>query len=80
MKKTTIYSVYYVDTKKNDINYIREYNNIQEIAQDYKLTNKKSVYHFIINSLDNINLLELKHKLKDKYIIFKDEIIESELY
>lgn len=72
MKKTTFYSVYYIDTLKNDINFIEEFNNLDDLAEAYELKNKKSVYHYVIDNLDNVNLLELKNTLKNKYIIFKD--------
>ena len=71
--KKYVYSVYYVDELKNDIKFIKEYKNAEEIAKDYKLKNKKSIYHFLYNSLDNINLLEIKKKLNN-CIIFKDMV------
>lgn len=71
MKKYT-YCIYYVDNLKNDIKYIEEFNNTEDLARAYNLKNKKSIYNYIINGLDNINLLNLKHKLKDNYIIIKD--------
>ena len=73
--KKYVYSVYYVDELKNDIKFIKEYKSAEEIAEDYKLKNKKSIYHFLYNSLDNINLLEIKKKLNN-CIIFKD-IVED---
>ena len=73
--KKYVYSVYYVDELKNDIKFIKEYKSTEEIAEDYKLKNKKSIYHFLYNSLDNINLLEIKKKLNN-CIIFKD-IVED---
>lgn len=72
MTKKYVYSVYYIDTQKNDINFIKEYNTTEELAKDYNLKNKKSIYNYIIDNLDNINLLELKNTLKNNYIIFKD--------
>ena len=81
MKEKKIFSVYYVDTQKNDIRYIRDYNSAEEIAEDYKLKNKKSVYNYIIDSIDNImNVSEIKNTLKNNYIIFRETINESELY
>ena len=71
--KKYVYSVYYIDELKNDIKFIKEYKSTEEIAEDYKLKNKKSVYHFLHNSLDNINLLEIKKKLNN-CIIFKDVV------
>ena len=73
--KKYVYSIYYVDELKNDIKFIKEYKSTEEIAKDYKLKNKKSIYHFLYNSLDNINLLEIKKKLNN-CIIFKD-IVED---
>lgn len=71
--KKYVYSVYYIDTQKNDIEYIKEYNTPEELANDYNLKNKKSIYHYIIDNLDNItNVNEIKNTLKNNYIIFKD--------
>lgn len=70
--KQIYYSVYYIDTKKNDINFVEEFDNVDDLANAYDLKNKKSVYHYIIDNLDNVNLLELKNTLKNKYIIFRD--------
>ena len=75
--KKTYYSVYYVDTQKNDIKYVREFENVNELAKEYELKNKKSVYHYIFNNLDNMDLANIKNKLDNKYIIFKDvEVID----
>lgn len=73
--KKYVYSIYYVDELKNDIKFIKEYKSTEEIAEDYKLKNKKSIYNFLYNSLDNINLLDIKKKLNN-CIIFKD-IVED---
>ena len=72
MKKQIYYSVYYVDTQKNDIKYVEEFTNPEELATSYNLKNKKSVYHYIIDNLDKVNLKELKNTLNNHYIIFKD--------
>ena len=72
MKKEKIYSVYYVDTQKNDISYIEEFNNIDDLAQEYKLKNKKSVYHYIYDSIDGLDFRGIKNLLDCKYIIVKD--------
>lgn len=78
MKQKKIFSVYYVDTQKNDIKYIRDYDSAEELAQDYELKNKKSVYNYVIDSIDSImNVSEIKNTLKNNYIIFRDTI-ESE--
>jgi hypothetical protein len=73
MKKITYYSVYYINTEKNDIEYIKEFNDINDLVKEYNLKNKKSIYHYIVDSLDCIkDLKDIKNTLKNKYIIFKD--------
>ena len=70
--KKIYYSVYYIDTKKNDIRYVEEFTNPEELATSYGLKNKKSIYHYIIDNLDKVNLQELKNTLNNHYIVFKD--------
>lgn len=74
MKKEKIYSVYYVDTQKNDIRYVEEFNNIDTLASDYKLKNKKSVYHYIYDTIDGLDFTSIKNLLDCKYIIIKEVI------
>ena len=73
-----IYSVYYVDTLKNDITFIEDYEDAESIAAEYKLNNIKSIYNYLIDSAD-VNYLELKHKMQDKYIIIKDYLDIEEI-
>ena len=76
--KKMIYSVYYVDTQKNDINFIEDYEDTESIATAYGLTNIKSIYNYLVDNAD-INFLELKHKMQDKYIIIKDYLDSDEV-
>ena len=72
--KKDIYIIYSYDAFKNDYEYIREYTSIKELQEKeqdtFKLKNKKSIYHYIKNTIDAdaINLLN------NKYIIIKDTI------
>lgn len=76
MKKTKqdIYIIYSYDAFKNDYEYIREYTSIKELQEKeqdtFKLKNKKSIYHYIRQTIDtdNINLIN------NRYIIIKDTI------
>lgn len=72
MKKEKIYSVYYVDTQKNDIRYVKEFNNIDTLASDYKLKNKKSVYNYMYDNIDGLDFQGIKNLLECKYIIIKE--------
>ena len=72
MKKEKIYSVYYVDTQKNDIQYVEEFNNIDLLANEYKLKNKKSVYNYMYNTIDGLDFQGIKNLLECKYIIIKE--------
>lgn len=72
IKKTFI--LYEFDQFNNDFKYINEFYSLEELkkANNIKIKNNKSIYHFIYDNIDNI-----KHLLKDKYIIIKDIIKEG---
>ena len=72
MKSKKVYIIYKYNENINDIEYIKEYNKIEEIKQDYNLQNKKSVYNYIIKDIDNIN--SYYNLLNNKYIIIKEDI------
>lgn len=70
-KKKEVYILYQYNNFTQDYEYIKEYYNTKELAEDNKkefnLKNKKSLYHYIKDSLeDNINLLN------NKYLIIKE--------
>lgn len=69
MNRKKTYILYNYNEFTKDFNYIKEYYNINELLKDNKIEikNKKSIYHFVYNSIDNIT-----HLLKDKYIIIKE--------
>lgn len=64
------YTVYKIDKINNDINNIANYTSIDDLVNDYNLTNKKSIYNYIVKDLDSIK--DFKHLLKDKYFIMID--------
>lgn len=70
-KKKQAFILYELDEFTNDYNYIAEYYNIKELQEKEKiqLKNHNSLYHYITNSIDNIN-----HLLNDKYIIIKESL------
>ena len=71
MKNKKAYIIYKYDEFKKDFTYIKEYYSIKELQEKEKihLKNKKAIYQFIFNNID-----EVKHLLKDKYAIIKEEI------
>ena len=56
-----------------DFNFINEYYNVKDLIkkEHIKLKNKKDIYQYITDNIDNI-----KHLLNDKYIIIKEELEE----
>ena len=69
MKTKKAYILYQYNKFNNDFSYIKEYYNIKEIQADYKLKNKKSIYNYIKESIeDNKNLLF------NQYLIIKEEL------
>lgn len=55
---------------EKDLDYIKEYNNIEEIQKEFNLKNKRSVYHYIVKNIDNLN--SYKNLLDNKYILIKE--------
>lgn len=77
MKNKKIYTLYRYNQFKNDFEYIKDYYKTQDIQQDFKLKNIKSIYNYINKSIDNIynNINNNKqHFLQDKYIIIQDTL------
>lgn len=68
MKK--YYTVYKLDKSTNDISNIMDYTNVNDLMDDFKLTNKKSIYNYVVKNLDTLK--DFKHLLKDKYFIMID--------
>jgi len=68
MKK--YYTVYRIDKSTNDITNIMDYTNVNELMKDFKLTNKKSIYNYVVKNLDTLK--DFKHLLKDRYFIMID--------
>ena len=70
MKKEKYYILYNYNKFKKDLEYIKEYNNINDIQKEFNLKNKKSIYNYIIKNIDDessyINLLN------NKYVIIKE--------
>lgn len=68
MKTKHYYTLYKYDTLKNDIRYIKSYDNIKQALNDLKDYYKKSqVYNNITVSLEELKILK-KHSL----VLFKD--------
>lgn len=68
MKK--YYTVYKIDKTNNDISNIADYTSIDDLVNDYNLTNKKSIYNYIVKNLDTLK--DFNHLLKDRYFIMID--------
>lgn len=73
MLSKKVYILYSFDEFENDFKYIMEYNTLEELKKDnnIQLKNKKSIYHFIQEDLK-----EIKHLLKDRFIIIKENVEE----
>lgn len=74
MKNKKAFIIYqYIDFTK-DFEYLKEYYSIKELMkkENIQLKNNKAIYQFIFNSID-----EIKHLLKDKYIIIKEHGIRK---
>lgn len=67
-----VYILYKYNKINNDIQYIKEFNSIDEIKKDFNI---KNVYDYIINNIDE----EIKHLLYNDYIIIKDKIEIEEI-
>lgn len=70
MKKEKYYILYNYNEFKNDLEYIKEYNNINEIQKEFKLKNKKSIYNYIIKNIDDKS--SYNNLLNNKYVIIKE--------
>lgn len=66
-----VYILYRYNTTNNDIEYIREYSNTNELKRAFSVVR---IYDYIIESIDDI-----KHLLNDEFIIIKDRIPAWEL-
>lgn len=66
-----VYILYRYNTNNNDIEYIREYSDTNELKKAF---NVARIYDYIITSIDDI-----KHLLNDEYIIIIDRIPVWEL-
>ena len=68
-KKT--YILYQYDQFNDDFIQIMEYYSLKELQQknNIKLKNNRSIYHFIYKNIE-----EVKHLLKDKYIIIEERL------
>jgi hypothetical protein len=64
------YTIYRIDKSTNDISNIMDYTNVNDLMDDFKLTNKKSIYNYVVKNLDTLK--DFKHLLKDKYFIMID--------
>lgn len=71
MKNRKAYIIYKYDEFTKDFEYIKEYYSIKELQEKEKihLKNNKAIYQFVFTSID-----EVKHLLKDKYTIIKEDL------
>lgn len=63
------YTIYEIDKESNDLVNVMDYDDVNDLCNDYGLKNKKSIYHYILKDINNVNLLEVKNLLNCKYII-----------
>lgn len=72
MKNKKVYIIYKYNENINDLEYVKEYDSIQDIKEDYNLQNKKSVYNYIIKDIENES--SYYNLLDSKYLIIKEEL------
>lgn len=72
-KEKNAFILYEYDQFKDDYMQIMEYYTIKELMEKNKniiqLENKKSIYQFITENIDDV-----KHLIKDRYCIIKERI------
>lgn len=68
-----VYIIYKIDKIKNDLQYIKEYEDIKEIQKEYNI---KNGYQYFINDIDKIEESKI---LNDRFIIFKENILINEI-
>lgn len=64
------YILYKVNKVKNDLTYVKEYYDIDELTSEFK-TNKNTIRQYIYNDID---VDEFNNLLNDRYIIVKDSM------
>ena len=71
MQNKKVYILYNYNKFKNDYNFIKEYQTLDELKKDNNiiLKNNNSIYHFIYKAIS-----DKMHLLKDKYIIIQDTL------
>lgn len=72
--KKDVYIVYKYNELKNDVKYIKEYNNLNEIIKDYNIT-LDSLYCYISNSIDNV-----KKVFNNDIIFIKESLKGADIY
>lgn len=74
MLSKKVYILYSFDEFDNDFKYIMEYNSLEELQKqnNIELKNKRSIYHFVKEDLK-----EIKHLLKDRFIIIREKVEEN---
>ena len=69
MKRKRRYILYKYNHNNNDIEYIKEYLNINELRRDINLKNNKSIFNNIIYNIDN----GYKNLIDKRYLIISEE-------
>lgn len=69
MRLKKYYTIYKIDKQTNDITNIMDYESPQEIAQAYNLKNIKSIYHYIVKDIDEIDYNNIENLLNCQYFI-----------
>ena len=62
------YTIYRINEKNNDLEYIREYTNIEQLKKDYNISNNTNISKYIAKTAETI-----KEKLQNSYVIFKEK-------
>ena len=69
------YIIYKYNKMNNDFTYYKEYYNLNDIIKEFNLTSTFSLYHYIINNIED----NIPNLLNDRYIIIKENVLNGEL-
>ena len=73
MKKQKIYTIYLLNKINNDLQFIKEYNDIKQLKEDYNI--KGYNYNDYIAKYDETSdTYKSRYILQDKYLIMREEV------
>lgn len=73
MKKQKIYTIYLLNKINNDLQFIKEYDDIKQLKEDYNI--KGYNYNDYIAKYDETSdTYKSRYILQDKYLIMREEV------